>query len=227
MARQKNHRKKSAPPLTRRQLLGLSLGTLGIGTTGWAVWRFRERIAPKVSETIAKLPRIELPKPSPPAPAPTPSPTPTPRRPVILPHEKDYAAYLDTIDLRYISSHEILSPHRRERNGVANVLPPRKFWTDMVPTLEIADELRHRLGVKLSYITSAYRSPAYNAQCPGASPGSYHTKNVALDLVYDCLPKVAMAEAKKMRDEGLFSGGLGLYRTFIHIDTRGRNATWG
>jgi len=36
-----------------------------------------------------------------------------------------------------------------------------------------------------------------------------------------------MAEAKKMREEGLFRGGLGLYKTFIHLDTRGRNATWG
>jgi len=96
----------------------------------------------------------------------------------------------------------------------------------MAPTLHIADELRHRLGVKMRYITSAYRSPAYNAACSGSATRSQHIQNRALDLVYDCSPHSAMTEALKMRDEGLFKGGIGLYSSFIHIDTRGRNATW-
>jgi len=228
MARQRNHRRKK-DLLTRRQVIGLSLGTLGLATTGWAFWRFQNSITPAVAETIDRLPRIR--KPNPPGPAitpslsPTPAPTPTP--PAILPHERDYAEFLAKLNLRYLTPREVISPHRRERNGVANVLPPREYWNRMIPTLKIADELRHRLGVKLRYITSAYRTPDYNAQCPGASPGSYHTKNLALDLVYDCPTDMAMDEARKMREEGLFKGGLGLYKTFIHIDTRGRNASWG
>jgi len=200
MARKKNHKKKNDPLLTRRQLLGLSIGTASVGVTGLVLWRYQATRPPQ---------------------------SPSPQSPPILPHESDYAEFLNNLDLRYISPNEILSPHRRERNGVANVLPPREFWQSMVPTLKVADELRHRLGIKLSYITSAYRSPEYNAQCPGASPGSYHTKNVALDLVYDCPTTIAIEEARKMRDEGLFKGGLGLYKSFIHIDTRGRNANWG
>ena len=141
--------------------------------------------------------------------------------------EKAYAAYLDTFSFRHIKPSEIILPHYRTRNGVNNVLPPEHLWNRLPPTLKVADEIRARLGVKLLRITSAYRSPDYNAQCPGASRGSYHLKNLALDLVYDCPPKVAMAEAKKMRAEGIFKGGLGVYKTFIHIDTRGRNATWG
>ena len=210
--------------LTRRQFLGWSAATLGLGATTWAAWRYRSEIV-----TIAKQDRDSPTVPPSVDPQPT-SPSKTPAKPtptVILPHEKDYATFLSTLDLRYISPHEVIRAHRRERNGVANVLPPRKYWSGMVPTLQVADELRERLGVKLSYITSAFRSTAYNAQCPGASPRSFHTKNIALDLVYDCPPAVAMKEAKKMRDEGIFLGGLGLYNTFIHIDTRGRNATWG
>lgn len=151
---------------------------------------------------------------------------PAARKPLILPHEKDYAEFLAGLDLRHIAPYEILSAHRRERNGVCNVLPPRELWTGIIPTLEMADELRVRLGVPLRRINSAYRCPRYNSQCSGAAKGSYHTRNCALDLVYDCGPEAAMREAKKMRAEGRFRGGLGLYSSFIHLDTRGRNATW-
>ena len=224
MDRQKNH-KRQTPLLTRRQLLGLSIGTASVGITSLALWRYQAKLPPKISKPFTETPPAQSPSPNSPSPSSSPAQTSPP--PPILPHENDYAEFLGTLNLRYIKPHEIISPHRRERNGVANVLPPREFWRRMVPTLQVADELRERLGVKLRYITSAYRSIEYNAQCPGASPGSYHTKNIALDLVYDCPTTVAIAEARKMRDEGLFKGGLGLYKSFIHIDTRGRNANWG
>ena len=153
-------------------------------------------------------------------------PTPEPKKPIALPGETDYRAYLSGLGLSFIAPHEVLAAHRRFRNGVANGLPPRKLWSRMVPTLKAADQLRERLGVKLKYIASAYRSPSYNAQCPGAAKRSFHMKNCALDLVYDCPPAFAMAEAKRMRKEGLFKGGLGVYSSFIHLDTRGWNATW-
>jgi len=217
-------------PKTRREILRWSLVTLGLLASVWAAWRYRVGISQSAKKLQTKLPELKFPEPSPSKPGGSPARPPKPQsppKPTILPHEKDYATFLKKLDLRYISPHEILSAHRRERNGVANSLPPREYWNGMVPTLKVADELRHRLGVILRYITSAYRSPEYNAQCPGASPRSYHTKNIALDLVYDCPASVAMTEARKMRDEGLFKGGLGLYKTFIHIDTRGRNANWG
>ena len=39
-------------------------------------------------------------------------------------------------------------------------------------------------------------------------------------------PAKIFAELQKMRAEGLFKGGLGKYSTFVHVDTRGYNATW-
>ena len=155
-----------------------------------------------------------------------PSPEPPKAKPAPLPDEANYKEFIASLDLKFISPHEVIAAHRRERNGVANSLPPREFWTRIAPTLQVADQLRARLGVRLNYITSAYRSPAYNRQCPGAATHSQHTKNRALDLVYDCDTQIAMTEALAMRDAGLFKGGLGLYNNFIHIDTRGRNATW-
>ncbi len=201
----------------RKFITGASLLTLGLG----AAWLSLPKRRPSLKEVeqVILPPRQD-------------NPTRQPQRSQVrverspLPGESDYRSFLATLDLRYISPNEIISPHIRERRGVSNELPPRELWTRMSATLKVADELRHRLGVKMRYITSAYRCPAYNAILAGAASRSQHMENRALDIVYDCSPRTAMIEARKMRDEGLFQGGLGLYSSFIHIDTRGRNATW-
>lgn len=156
------------------------------------------------------------------------SPKLTSRKPLPpLSGEAEYGAYLESLELRYISNTEVFSAHRRRRNGVHNTLPPEEMWDRIAPALKLADELRNRLGVKLSYIASAYRCADYNEQCPGTAKFSQHMENRALDLVFDCPPRDAFTEARKMRDEGKFRGGLGLYPSFIHLDTRGKDATWG
>jgi len=150
-----------------------------------------------------------------------------PTRQLTSEEEKAYAAFLEGFGFRYISAREIILPHYRSRNGVDNVLPPQRMWDRLPPTLFVADEIRARLGVKLVRISSAYRSPEYNAQCAGAASRSYHMQNMALDLVYDCDPREVYEAAEQLRQEGFFRGGVGLYNSFVHIDTRGRNATWG
>lgn len=136
-----------------------------------------------------------------------------------------YEEFLTQFNFRYLTAQEIITPHRRSLNGIDNCLPPRELWENMPASLRVADEIRHRLGRPLKLITSAYRSPAYNKQCGGAR-NSFHTKNLALDLVFEASPRRAFAIAKQLRKEGFFQGGIGLYRGFIHIDTRGTNATW-
>lgn len=147
--------------------------------------------------------------------------------PPLLECEKEYAGYLSSLELKHIRPFEIIRPHRNVHGEVANQLPPESIWESIAPTLRVADELRERLGSQLRAINSAYRSPAYNATCPGAARNSLHTKNRALDLVFDCGPKTAFQMAEKIRAEGIFKGGIGLYSSFIHVDTRGYCATWG
>ncbi len=206
----------------RKFIAGASLLTLGAGAA-WLAFPKKRSDLKKVQEMILKPRSFEV------------NPDPKPkaqRRPQArvertpLPGETDYRAFLASLDLRYISANEVISPHIHERRGVCNKLPPRQLWTRMATTLKVADELRHRLGVKMRYITSAYRCPAYNSILSGSASRSQHMQNRALDIVYDCSPRSAMTEALKMRDEGFFEGGLGLYSSFVHIDTRGRNATW-
>lgn len=147
--------------------------------------------------------------------------------PVVLEAEgRDYEAFLATLHLRHITPMEILRPHFKVRGTVANCLPPREMWPNLAPTLKVADEIRHQLGVRLEAIVSAYRSPAYNAACPGAARSSFHMRNYALDLVYDCPPDHVVKAAEGLRAKGFFKGGIGRYAGFTHIDARGSNADW-
>ncbi len=143
-----------------------------------------------------------------------------------LENEESYNDFLLSLNLRHLSAGEIIDPHRGVADGIENTLPPRHLWEKLAPTLRAADELRERLELPLCRITSGYRSPRYNAIIPGAVRGSYHTRNQALDLIYFCSARKAFQMALQLRKEGFFRGGIGLYPTFIHLDTRGYAATW-
>ena len=144
----------------------------------------------------------------------------------ILTEPESYAEFITSLNLRHITAREVIEPHWSDVNGVSNELPPRELWDMLPPTLRVADEIRARLGVPLLKITSAYRSPRYNSQIAGSAKNSFHTKNQALDLVFGCASWRVEEVAGQLRNEGLFKGGIGRYSTFIHIDTRGHNATW-
>jgi Uncharacterized protein conserved in bacteria len=140
---------------------------------------------------------------------------------------KGYASFLGGLRLKHISVRQIIEPHLKMRGQVRSGIPPAKMWMKMKPTLLVADMVAERLGENVETVISAYRSPAYNARCPGAAPDSQHTRNVALDLVFRSSSKKVTAVAKDIRAEGRFKGGIGRYPGFTHIDTRGTNATWG
>jgi hypothetical protein len=147
--------------------------------------------------------------------------------PIVLDAEgREYECFLASLGLRHIQPMEMLRPHFKMRGTVRNALPPRETWSSIAPTLRVADELREKLGARLVTIASAYRSPEYNAMCPGAAAQSYHMRNMALDLVFDCAPQKVVEAAVALRSGGLFAGGIGRYPGFTHVDTRGRNADW-
>jgi uncharacterized protein YcbK (DUF882 family) len=90
----------------------------------------------------------------------------------------------------------------------------------------VLDALRDRLGKSVA-ITNAFRASTYNT-CIGGVSASQHMRFSALDISVKGMNPVDCAmELRKMRDtEKLFHGGIGLYNTFVHVDTRGVNATW-
>lgn len=82
----------------------------------------------------------------------------------------------------------------RAHTAPAQVLP------NLRSTAAYLEVLRSILGVPLK-VTSGYRSPAYNAGIPGASPTSDHVNGLAADFVplgmaqYDAYKRIKAAQA--------------------------------
>lgn len=137
-----------------------------------------------------------------------------------------YAAFLKKQSMRNVSIRQLIQPHTHIRGSVHNSLPPRAMWKNVRSTLKVVDSLADRLDLRIEEVVSIYRSPAYNARCPGAKSNSFHLRNNAMDIVFPCAPGKVAAMARAMRAAGLFKGGVGRYPGFTHVDTRGNNADW-
>lgn len=70
-------------------------------------------------------------------------------------------------------------------------------------------------------INSAYRTASYNAQVGGSSH-SQHVLGKAADIVVQGLTPLALAQYV----EFTAAGGIGLYTTFTHVDTRSNRVCW-
>jgi len=153
--------------------------------------------------------------------------------PAKLPMEdfRTFTDYFESVklscDIRHFSADEFTSYFKVTRRGVTNREPPPEMWGNIVKTLKVVDDLREHLGRPL-VLLSSYRSPEYNRAIGDAAPKSLHLQFRALDIaVAGKSPAEVFQVLKAWRAAGRFRGGLGLYRTFVHIDTRGSNATWG
>lgn len=77
-------------------------------------------------------------------------------------------------------------------------------------------------------ITSGYRTPAYNRRVGGVS-NSQHVLGTAADINVDSQTPVQLCRAivngwiPGVPDERM---GVGLYKTFVHVDVRGHKARW-
>jgi uncharacterized protein YcbK (DUF882 family) len=144
---------------------------------------------------------------------------------------KEFEQFIrDRVELRFFSPRELLfkgATHfaRGSKGFGLNTGPPRELWENILPTIKVLDRLRGTLGAPIR-ILSAYRSPAYNRSIDGALR-SYHTQFKAIDFTAARgTPSIWAQELKEMRYEGDFNGGIGLYRSFVHVDTRGWKADW-
>lgn len=135
-----------------------------------------------------------------------------------------YREWLEAHGLRFNFPAEVAALSAGERLAVANDIPPVEVWHAILPTLRVLELVRERFGPTV--ITSAYRSPAYNLVVSIARD-SRHTHNDAVD--FRCRtgsPAQWATFLRGLRDAGQFKGGVGVYQTFCHVDTRGTNADW-
>ena len=86
--------------------------------------------------------------------------------------------------------------------------------------------LRDYLGRPIEII-SGYRSPEYNKRIGGARQ-SQHMLAKAADIKIDGMePWIVQKIVEHLIYEGhMMKGGVGIYKTFVHYDIRGRNARW-
>lgn len=78
---------------------------------------------------------------------------------------------------------------------------------------------REILGKAIN-ITSGYRCKKHNEKIGGAKE-SYHMKGFAADI------NALMVPIKDIADLCSDADGLGVYKSFVHVDVRGFKARWG
>lgn len=88
--------------------------------------------------------------------------------------------------------------------------------------VNILQKIRSHFGKSIT-ITSAYRTPPHN-KAVGGEAYSQHLYGLAADIkVSGVTPKKVAAYAETLLKN---KGGIGIYSTFTHIDTRATKARW-
>lgn len=108
-----------------------------------------------------------------------------------------------------------------------NTYAPDSLLPSIVPAAVALDNARAELGAPV-VVTNAYRNLAYNRAVGGAK-GSFHTTFQAIDAAPRdrTLLKRLIAILRRQRAAGRWTGGLGVYSTFVHVDCgTARNRDW-
>jgi GH24 family phage-related lysozyme (muramidase) len=146
-------------------------------------------------------------------------------------YDTDFANYIQSLGLKYFKPYEFLIMGHQHYNPSSaafglNKKPLQKLWPKIGPTARILDHARELLGTPIMTL-SVYRSPEYNKKIAGATR-SEHMNFTAIDFQVksNSGPAEWAGVLRQMRQSGLFKGGIGVYRSFVHVDTRGVNADW-
>lgn len=106
--------------------------------------------------------------------------------------------------------------------------PYPEEWIEsrLTPLCEALEKIREDAGGAL-IVNSGYRTPAYNKKLGGVEK-SQHVQGRAADI--QCPGLLSRDLANIIRDliksGEIPAGGVGLYSSFVHYDTRGRFTFW-
>ena len=103
---------------------------------------------------------------------------------------------------------------------------PPEYMDNVLLLAQNLQVLREEVGKPVRVI-SGYRSPKYNRKIKGAKR-SQHMLAKAADIKISGMTPQEIKDLieKLIKDKKMKKGGVGLYRTFVHYDTRGWNARW-
>lgn len=134
----------------------------------------------------------------------------------------------NAMGIRHFTADEVLYPGDSDKRLQLNSVPPGHLLDNILPTVAVLDDARRDLGIACR-ISSGYRNPDYN-QAVGGSVRSQHLCFCALDVQPMRGRPGSVRDLwnflKVRRDFNQFKGGLGIYNSFVHVDTRGHNADW-
>jgi uncharacterized protein YcbK (DUF882 family) len=103
---------------------------------------------------------------------------------------------------------------------------PDEHMDNVKELAENLQVLREYLGKSIRVI-SGYRSPKYNRKIDGARRSQHMTAKAADIKIKGMPPQEIKTIVEQLIKEGkMKQGGIGLYRTFLHYDVRGRKARW-
>lgn len=107
------------------------------------------------------------------------------------------------------------------------VLPTGEALRNVEFLAQQLEVLRAEIGDKPIVILSGYRTVAHNTDVGGA-PKSQHLRGRAADIrVAGMTPaEVAAAIERLILGGKMEQGGVGIYPTFVHYDTRGTRVRW-
>lgn len=120
------------------------------------------------------------------------------------------------------SAEKRLSPHFRVREFHSKHDPSDLVKVD-ARLLYLLENIRNYVG-KPVHINSGYRSPEYNATLKNASPRSQHCNGKAADIWVEGVTPKQIADIAECYLGS--SGGIGIYKTFTHVDVRTSCARW-
>lgn len=115
-----------------------------------------------------------------------------------------------------------ISPHFRVREFHSKHDPSDIVKIDE-RLLNLLESIRNYVG-KPVHINSGYRSPEYNATLKNASPRSQHCSGKAADIWVEGVTPKQIADIAECYLGS--SGGIGIYKTFTHVDVRTSCARW-
>lgn len=103
---------------------------------------------------------------------------------------------------------------------------PAEFLTNVKILAENLQVLRDYIGVPI-LITSGYRTALYNKKVSGKTQSQHLTASAADISTKKHSPRQLHSIIEKLiKDKRMKQGGLGLYRSFVHYDIRGRRSRW-
>jgi hypothetical protein len=101
--------------------------------------------------------------------------------------------------------------------------PSERLVMLYVPALDALQAMRTEVGRPFT-ITSAYRTWAHN-KAEGGGKRSRHLAGAAFDIARPAFAGLTDAQIEALARKHGFNG-IGLYRTFVHVDYRARPAKW-